>query len=243
MDTRYRAYLRECVRAAYESWKRHEEATVIGVALASLLGAIISTLIVPLHFKESLGGALLIGLGFWFVFLLFFGSPYLLWKRQRERVLELEEAQKPRLDVGYRFANSYAELIVTNSSDNTVRDVGASLRNVRNVDGSTLRDTFNNLKSVDGDGPRVDLHPGLTAYFKFARLEVSSSNDRLWVVVTRQDGQELWYNEVWAKLYVFGEDCRTRRFDYLLTPVSEEEMRIERRERASNPNDAAVWAN
>ncbi|MDH5750418.1 MAG: hypothetical protein OEY85_14000, partial [Rhodospirillales bacterium] len=70
---------------------------MIGGALVALGAAIITAFFIPLSFKDGAGEFILAFLGVWFFFLFFFASPYMLWKRHKNKIGELEGRFKPKL--------------------------------------------------------------------------------------------------------------------------------------------------
>lgn len=112
MDLTIKAYVKEIYEVATEKWHRHEGGSVLVTALLAIPIMWAISLGFPISFRDEAGWYFLAFLGIWFLLLLFFAAPFLVWQKNRKKIFELEEAAEPKLRASYNDSESYRKLIV-----------------------------------------------------------------------------------------------------------------------------------
>lgn len=110
----------------------------------------------------------------WLAVLLFFITPYRIWRDEKQKLNEIERASQPKINIKWRVKNGNAELILTNCSMKSIPGVDVTLRNYRNPDGTNVNDVMRRIDSTDGRTSPIDLDPGNPTYFPFAKIETAA---------------------------------------------------------------------
>ena len=176
----------------------------------------------------------------WLVLLFLVISPYRVWADEKHKILQIEEANNPRIHIGWRFNDPNAELIVTNQSARTLTGIDVMFRNYRKADGSDIRDVLRSLVSNDGKQPPINLNPLVPTYFRFSQLQLIQVGGTASIVVTSEDGEEKWLGqEAGIKLGISGIDIVNSRVDLRLTVKDNKEITIESWE--AGKNAVGIW--
>jgi hypothetical protein len=85
-------YIREILRLSFATWGTGQRgASLLGVLIAVALAGL-AALGIQVTFTPSAIASVAIGLGLWFLFVVFFYSPYRAWRAQRQQLAGLRQA-------------------------------------------------------------------------------------------------------------------------------------------------------
>ena len=201
-------YAKNVLRDSFALWERGEHVAMFaGVVLGSLLLGVILVFGITIQFTPEAGlwaSGLLLS---WLIILVFVVSPYRIWRRERKKVEEYEDAARPKINVNWRFRSNRAELILTNISLKTLPRIELSFRNYRMSDGSNVTDVICDMRPVDERGPPISLDPGVQTFFRFAN--VRRVRDRPAFIELTPSGREeirIGDREIGVKMAVSGEN-------------------------------------
>jgi hypothetical protein len=156
------AYLKECWRTTLAIRERGR--VLFGLLTALLLLPVFLLMGGPIEWTGR--GAFVAAAWATAVALLqiFVVSPFIIWR-------DAQRVAKRRIACGWRFSSPHAELVLRNSTSNSINGIDVKLRNHRKADDTETTDILRSLPSNDGKQAPITLPPKEPMYFRFAELK------------------------------------------------------------------------